>query len=71
MFGQVDRTAKHALFIVGKGTNIFRNRKSESYARVALEVCRGCPGVVKKLGQSLTFVCTSILTFCNTSGSNL
>ena len=56
MSGRVGRTAKHALFIVGKGTNFFRNRKSESCVGVGWEVGGGWVGGVKELGGSLTLV---------------
>lgn len=51
------RPMKRVFFIVGKGTNFFRNPKSESWVGVVLEVGGGCVGVVNELGESLTFVC--------------
>ena len=42
---------------VGKGTNFFRNSKSESCVGVVWEVSGGFVGVVKEQGESLTFVC--------------
>ena len=48
---------KWVFFIVGKGTNFSRNSKSESWVGVGWEVGGGWVGLVKELGESLTFVC--------------
>lgn len=48
---------KPTFFNIGKGTNIFRKLKSESWVGVGWEVGGGCVGLVKELGESLTFVC--------------
>lgn len=62
---------KHAFLNVGKGTNYFRKTKSGSCVGVGWEVGGGCVRLVKELGDSLTFVCTLLLTFCNTSRKKL
>ena len=49
---------KPTFFNIGKGTNIFRKLKSESWVGVVREVGRGWVGLVKELRESLTFVCT-------------
>ena len=48
---------KRVFSIVGKGTNFFRKAKSESCVGAGWEVGGGWVGVVKELGDSLTFVC--------------
>lgn len=64
------RGAKYAHFNVGKGTNFFRNLKSGSCVGVGWEVCGSWVGLVKELGETLTFVSFYLLTFCNISGNN-
>lgn len=52
------RWAMKSTFLnVGKGTNFFLNLKSGSWVGVGWEVGGGWVGLVKKLGESLTFVC--------------
>lgn len=48
---------KRVFLIVGKGTNFFRKAKSESCVGVVWEVGGGIVGVVKEIGDCLTFVC--------------
>ena len=47
---------KPTFFNIGKGTNIYRKLKSESCVGVVWEKGGGWVGLVKELGESLTFV---------------